>query len=190
MDVRFRLDGSTHPLHACKRSSNGPVVFSSRLGHVVFWNSFQLPLVHSFHFLIVFIQKGHDYVICTYKKRIFPKSKFTIFKFTTKKSWFVKLRLPHWPLCSIHWSSLCCGFWWEQDPSEICCHASLGPKHFFWCRISFHRSKSIVYCLGQYPWNMFDTANELEAIATDNYQHQNFADVSWWGQWTFYQYPL
>jgi len=28
---------------------------------------------------------------------------------------------------------------------------------------------------------MFDTANELEAIVTNNYRRQNFADVSWWG---------
>lgn len=55
-----------------------------------------------------------------------------------------------------------------------------GPNNF-WCIISFHSSKSIVYCLGQYPWDMFDTANELEAIATNNYRHQNFADISWWG---------
>lgn len=33
--------------------------------------------------------------------------------------------------------------------------------------------------LGQYPWEMHDAANALEAIANNAYDHPPFADVSW-----------
>ena len=65
------------------------------------------------------------------------------------------------------------GFWWEQELPEI------RSDHAFGTHASSEIVSGFKFTWGQSPFDMIETARELELIANNQYIHQPFVDVSW-----------